>query len=181
MTPVNPRDAVIVSTARSPIGSANKGESADMLLRYDDLVGSLGTVLGPSDPILITQAIIDSFADATGDRQWIHVDPARAADGPFGSTIAHGYLTLSLVSAFLDQLLVVSDVESVINYGSDRVRFPSPVPVGSLVRSTGEIIDVVPGDGWTQLAVRITLERDGGARPVCVADVLIRYIAPMKG
>jgi acyl dehydratase len=179
MTPVKSRDAVMVSTERSPIGRANKGALAT--LRYDELGGSLGAVLGPGDPVLITQAIIDSFADATGDRQWIHVEPERAAEGPFGSTIAHGYLTLSLVSAFLDQLLVVSDVESVINYGSDRVRFPSPVPVGSLVRSTGKIIGVVPGDGWTQLAVRITLERDGGARPVCVADVLIRYIAPMKG
>ncbi|MGY1550535.1 MaoC family dehydratase [Microbacterium sp. A588] len=150
-------------------------------LRYDELGDALGTMLGPSDSILITQSRIDSFAEATEDRQWIHIDPARAAHGHFGTTIAHGYLTLSLVSAFLEQILVVSGFESVINYGTDRVRFPSPVPVDSLIRATGEIIGVVPGDGWTQLTVRVTVERDGGTRPVCVADVLIRYIAPAEG
>jgi acyl dehydratase len=147
-------------------------------LSYAELPTTIGTTLGPSRWIPISQARINAFADATEDHQWIHIDPARAVDGPFGITIGHGYLTLSLISAYLEEILEVEDADSVINYGADRVRFPSPVPVDSQLRATGEIVNVTNGPGWSQLTVRVTIERNGGARPACVADVLIRYLAP---
>lgn len=144
-------------------------------LDYDELPDAVGVRLGPTEPYTVTQSQVDLFAAVTGDRQWIHVDSARAAGGPFGGTIAHGYLTLSLVAPLLAQMLAISNVRNGINYGSDRVRFPAPLMVGSAVRGSGEIVDVVTGEGWTQLAVRVTIAPDGGDRPVCVADVLLRY------
>ena len=147
--------------------------------RYDELDAAAGATLGPSSSIMITQARIDAFADATEDRQWIHTDPDRAATGPFGTTIGHGFLTLSLCSAFLDDILLVTGADSIINYGSDRVRFPSPVPVDSELYATGEIVAVTPNEGWTQLTVRLSIHRQGGERPACVVDQLIRYIAPV--
>jgi len=144
-------------------------------LEYDALPGAIGHRLGPTEPYVITQSQVDMFASVTGDRQWIHVDSERAASGPFGGTIAHGYLTLSLVAPLLTQMLSISHVRNGVNYGSDRVRFPAPLLVGSSVRGSGEITDVIRGDGWTQLAVRVKIASDGAPRPACVADVLLRY------
>lgn len=152
-----------------------------MRLSYDELPTAHHATLGPSDSLVISQSRIDAFAESTEDRQWIHTDPDRAADGPFGTTIAHGYLTLSLVSTFLEQILVVTGTERVINYGSNRVRYPSPVLAGATVQAAGEIVGVERGDGWTQLEVRIVLSSEGCPRPACVADVLIRYYPSVKG
>ena len=143
----------------------------------DELRGAEGRELGTTDWLEITQDRIDTFADATGDHQWIHVDPVRAADGPYGGTIAHGYLTLSLTNLFLPQLLDVRDVSLGVNYGVDRVRFPAPVPVGSRIRATAVVTDVVEVTGGVQITTRITVEREGGDRPVCVVDAISRFLA----
>jgi acyl dehydratase len=119
---------------------------------------------------------VDGFADLTHDRQWIHVDPQRAKEGPFGTTIAHGHLTLSLVPLFLGQLLEVSGTSMAMNYGLERVRFPAPVPVGSRLRARGEIVGVQGRAGGTQVTVRLTTECDAADKPVCVADVAILYV-----
>jgi acyl dehydratase len=144
-------------------------------LTYAQLADSIGTELGPSLGIHISQERIDAFAETTEDRQWIHVDPDRAATGRFGAPIAHGYLSLSLASAFLEQLLKVTDVDVIVNYGLNRVRFPSPVIVGSDLTAAGEIIDVESGDGWTQVTIRLAMNA-GGAKPACVADILARFV-----
>ena len=150
-------------------------------LEYSALPAAIGTKLGPSRWISIPQSRINAFADATEDHQWIHVDVARAGNGPFGgATIGHGYLTMSLISAYLEEILEVEGADSVINYGADRVRFPSPVPVDSHLRAAAEIVDVTIGAGWSQLTVRVTVESNRGERPACVADVLIRYLAPKE-
>ena len=141
------------------------------------LRGAVGTELGTTDWLEITQERVDTFADATGDHQWIHVDPTRAAEGPFGGTIAHGYLTLSLTNLFLPQLLEVRDVSMGVNYGVDRVRFPAPVPVGSRVRASAVVTDVADVAGGVQVTTRITVEREGGDRPVCVVDAISRFLA----
>lgn len=135
-----------------------------------------GRELGVTDWLEITQQRIDTFADATGDHQWIHVDPERAADGPYGGTIAHGYLTLSLTNLFLPQLLEVRGVSMGVNYGVDRVRFPAPVPVGSRIRAGAAITDVADVAGGVQVTTRITVEREGGDRPVCVVDAISRFL-----
>jgi acyl dehydratase len=140
------------------------------------LANVVGADLGRSSWVLIDQARIDSFAETTDDRQWIHVDPERAATGPFGATIAHGYLTLSLVSRFLLELLVVRDASSAVNYGLDRVRFPAPVLAGSRVRGHGQLLDVRPLDAGVQTTTRITVESDAGEKPVAIADVLTRFL-----
>ena len=139
------------------------------------LLGSEGIHLGYSDWLVIDQKRIDLFADATGDHQWIHVDPERAADGPFGKTIAHGYLSLSLVNMFLPQIMKVDNVSMGVNYGCEKVRFPAPVPVGSRVRGGGEVISVEEVKGGVQIVVRITVEIDGGDRPACVIDTISRF------
>ncbi|ATQ30204.1 dehydratase [Rhodococcus ruber] len=143
---------------------------------YDALAGAAGTDLGHSRWIEIDQDRIDAFADVTEDRQWIHVDRERAAQSSFGSTIAHGYLTLSLVAGFLDEIFHLEDVGMSINYGTDRVRFPHPVKVDSRVRGHGEIVDVATVSTGLQATVRITVEIDGVERPACVTDVLIRVM-----
>ena len=135
----------------------------------------VGLELGPSSWIEVPQGRIDAFAAATEDEQWIHVDPVRAADGPFGATIAHGYLTLSLLAPFTYELLPVTD-RTVVNYGLNRVRFPGPVPVGSRLRAVYRIDAIDPVDGGRQLLVTATVERDGAERPVCVAEMLFRII-----
>ena len=140
------------------------------------LLDAVGTELGTSDWLEITQERIDQFADATGDHQWIHVDPARAADGPFGATIAHGYLTLSLASLFLPQVIRVHGVSMGINYGCNKVRFPSPVRCGARVRGTGVLTAVEEIPGGVQSTVTVTIEIEGEAKPACVAETVSRYL-----
>jgi acyl dehydratase len=142
-----------------------------------DLKAAVGRQLGHSDWLLITQERINQFADATGDHQWIHVDPERARNGPFGACIAHGYLTLSLVNMFLPQIVEVHGVKMGVNYGTDKVRFPAPVPVGSRVRGSGELINVeeVKG-GAVQATIRVTVEIEGKDRPGCVVDTISRFV-----
>ena len=141
----------------------------------DELVAAVGQELGVSDWLEIDQKRIDLFADATGDHQWIHVDPARAKDGPFGTTIAHGYLTLSLLPDLVPQIMRVEGVRMGVNYGVNKVRFPAPVPVGSRVRARAELVDVSETGGGVQIAAKVTIEREGGDKPVCVAESLSRY------
>ncbi|GCE38848.1 Acyl dehydratase [Rhodococcus wratislaviensis] len=143
---------------------------------YVTLATAAGTDLGHSRWIDIDQPRINAFAEITEDRQWIHVDPDRAESSPFGSTIAHGYLTLSLVAAFLDEIFHLEGVGLSINYGTDRVRFPHPVKVDSRVRGRGEIVDVAAISTGLQATVRITVEIDGTDRPACITDVLIRIL-----
>jgi acyl dehydratase len=133
-----------------------------------------GDTFGPSSWVEIEQPRIDAFADATGDHQWIHVDPERAASGPFGTTIAHGYLTLSLLPAASSEV-VPSEGRMGINYGVNRVRFPAPVPVGSRVRASFEVLSVERLEGATQVTMKATVEREGGEKPVCVAEVVSRH------
>ena len=145
-------------------------------IRYAELPGSLGTLLGPTAWTPVTQPQVAGFADLTHDHQWIHVDEERAKDGPFGTTIAHGYLTLSLVPFLLGQLLEVTDVSMAVNYGLEKVRFPAPVPVGASLQASAEIIGAEPRAGSTQLTVRVSVRCDGADRPVCVADVVILFV-----
>ena len=132
-----------------------------------------GQPLGTSDWLEITQDQINMFADATDDHQWIHVDEEKAAAGPFGTTIAHGYLTLSLAAPFMEQILHVDNVAMAINYGLNRVRFMAPVPVGSRVRATGEIVDVQEKGPAYEVVVKLTYEVEGGDKPPCVAEVVV--------
>ncbi len=133
-----------------------------------------GDQFGPSSWVEIPQATIDAFAEATGDHQWIHVDPERAAAGPFGSTIAHGYLTLSLLPAASYEVVPRAGRMG-INYGLNRVRFPAPVPVGSRVRAAFEVVSHDPVEGGAQVTMAATVEREGTEKPVCVAEVVFRY------
>lgn len=140
-----------------------------------DLIGAEGTGLGPTDWLLIDQDRVNGFADVTGDHQWIHVDVARAAEGPFGGTIAHGYLTMSLVNFFLPQLIEVRGFAHAVNVGADRLRFLAPVKVGSRIRGVGEIVGVEEIKGAVQAIVRVTVEIEGGDKPACVVDTISRY------
>ena len=133
-----------------------------------------GDTYGPSSWIDVPQSKIDAFAEATGDHQWIHVDPERAKDGPFGTTIGHGYLTLSLLPA-MSYEVVPRQGGMGINYGLNRVRFPSPVPVGSRVRASFEVVGVEEHEWGGQATMQATVEREGGDKPVCVAEVVFRY------
>jgi acyl dehydratase len=142
----------------------------------DALRAAVGTHLGVSDWLEITQERIDGFADATGDHQWIHTDPDRAREGPFGTTIAHGYLTLSITNLFLPQLLRVRSAKLGVNYGANKVRFPAPVPVGSKIRMGAEIIDVADVPGGLQVTTRNTVEIEGGEKPACVVEALSRFL-----
>ncbi len=139
------------------------------------LLGSEGKHLGYSGWLEIDQKRIDLFAEATGDHQWIHVDPERAASGPFGKTIAHGYLSLSLANLFLPQIMKVDNVSMGVNYGCEKVRFPAPVPVGSHLRGGGEVLSVEEVKGGVQIVVRITVEIEGSERPACVIDTISRF------
>ena len=140
-----------------------------------DLEKAVGQHLGYSDWLEIRQDRIDQFADATGDHQWIHVDPERAKDGPFGACIAHGYLTLSLVNLFLPQIVEVRGISMGVNYGADKLRFPAPVPVGARIRGGGELIKAEPVKGGVQATIRVTIEIEGADRPACVVDTVSRY------
>ncbi|BBF71914.1 MaoC family dehydratase [Sphingomonas bisphenolicum] len=140
-----------------------------------DLIGKDGTILDASDWLTVDQARIDAFAACTGDHQWIHVDPVRAKDGPFGATIAHGYLTLSLVNLFLPQMIEVRRFSAGVNVGMDKTRFLSPVLVGSRIRGTGTIVAVEEVKGAIQSTVRVTTEIEGSDKPACVIDTISRY------
>jgi acyl dehydratase len=140
----------------------------------DDLRAAAGTEVGHGPWIDVTQERIDRFADATGDHQWIHVDPERAAAGPFGRTVAHGFLTLSLIPALTTGLTAVDGVRMGVNYGLNKVRFPAPMPSGSRVRGRVELLSVDDVPGGVQLTARVTVEREGGDKPVCVAETVSR-------
>jgi acyl dehydratase len=143
-----------------------------------DFAAAKGEVLGTSDWLTITQERINQFADATGDHQWIHVDPERAKAGPSASTIAHGYLTLSLLPVLMHQIYTVNGVKMALNYGVNKVRFPAPVKVGARVRATSTLIDAEDlGNGAQQLIVSTVIETEGGTKPSCVAESVLRYLS----
>ncbi len=139
------------------------------------VLASVGQALGPTEWTTVTQERINTFADATGDHQWIHVDPERAQAGPFGACVAHGYLTLSLANLFLPQLVRYERLKMGVNYGCDKVRFPAPVKVGARIRGRGEVVAAEPvkGDG-VQITVRISVEIEGADKPGCVVDTISR-------
>ncbi|MFQ5478172.1 MAG: MaoC family dehydratase [Candidatus Binatia bacterium] len=145
-----------------------------------ELTNHKGEHLGYSDWLEITQERINQFADATGDHQWIHVDPERAAAGPFGTCIAHGYLTLSLLSMFLPQIVRVEGVAMGVNCGTDKVRFTAPVPVGSRIRAGGELIKADAVKGGVQATVRVTVEIEGQDKPACIADTISRFYSAQR-
>jgi acyl dehydratase len=148
---------------------------AVIFARPTDLIGKEGTKLGPTDWLAIEQDRVDGFAQVTGDHQWIHVDVERAKAGPFGGTIAHGYLTMSLVNYFLPQLIEVRGFAHAVNVGADRLRFLNPVEVGSRIRGVGEIVSVEEVKGAIQSVVRVTVEIEGQEKPACVLDTISRY------
>ena len=148
---------------------------AERTLKRDELRNCVGQRLGASTWHEVTQEQVGLFADATGDHQWIHVDPERAAAGPFGGPVAHGFLTLSLAPMLVAEVIEVADASVTINYGLNRVRFPAPLPVGSRVRADVTCAAVEDVTGGLQATFTVTFERDGGGKPVCVADLLLRY------
>lgn len=139
------------------------------------LLDAVGEAFGPSRWVEIEQGRIDLFARATDDHQWIHVDVDRAKDGPFGGTIAHGYLTMSLVNRFLPELLEVRGVSMGVNVGLDKLRFITPVKVGTRIRGLGELVSAEEAKGGVQAVVRVTVEIEGEARPACVVDTISRF------
>ena len=138
----------------------------------DEFEKAVDTHLGYSDWHTITQQQIDLFADATGDHQWIHVDPQRAAAGPFGTTIAHGYLTLALIPTLVDEIYRIEGLRMGVNYGTDKVRLPSPVPVGSRVHAGADLRELRKTPHGALATVRVTVEREDGDKPACVADTI---------
>jgi acyl dehydratase len=141
----------------------------------DELAALVGQDLGTSAWVEIDQARIDLFADATGDHQWIHTDPERAKDGPFGTTIAHGYLTLALIIPMWTEILDVRSVRTKVNYGLGKVRFPAPVPVGAKIRAHATLTNVEQIPGGIQGTVDLTVEIDGNPKPACVAQPIFRF------
>ena len=142
-----------------------------------EFTAAVGTELGSSEWHTIDQKQVDLFAEATGDHQWIHVDPERAKSGPFGTTIAHGYLTLSLIPVLAHECYSVQGITMAVNYGSDKVRFPAPVPVGSTIRGTAELVSADEVPGGIQAVVRVTIAGKDGGKPHCVADTITRFYA----
>jgi acyl dehydratase len=140
------------------------------------LADLVGTELGPTAWLLVDQRRVDGFAETTEDRQWIHVDPERAASSPFGGPVAHGFLSLSLVSHFLSQLLEIRGCDMLVNYGLDKVRFPSPVPVGTRLRGSGRVAKVDPVKGGFQVVLDLVVELEGSAKPACVAAFVVRVV-----
>ena len=141
-----------------------------------ELLKTSETNLGATDWVEITQKRINLFAEATGDHQWIHTDPEKAKNGPFGTTIAHGYLTLSLTNMFLPDLLQVTEISMGINYGVNKIRFPHPVPVDSQIRAHGTIIEVGEISGGVQAIVQLTIEIDGVEKPACIVESISRFL-----
>jgi len=148
--------------------------SAPVFASVEEVLAAVGKPLGTSEWLSITQERVNLFADATGDHQWIHVDPVRAKTGPFGACIAHGYLTLSLVACFLPQIVDVK-MKMGVNYGCDKIRFPNAVKVGARVRGSGELVKAEKVEGGVQATIRVTVEIEGEKRPACVADTISRY------
>jgi acyl dehydratase len=142
----------------------------------DELAAAKGEQLGTGEWREITQEAVQLFADATGDHQWIHLDQERAKAGPFGGTIAHGYMTLSLIPVLAKDIYRVENVTMVVNYGSNKVRFPAPVRVGSRVRGSAELLDITDVPGGKQAVTRFTVEIEGGDKPACVAEIVSRII-----
>jgi acyl dehydratase len=142
-----------------------------------DLRDLAGAELGPTSWIEVTQERIDAFAAATDDPQWIHIDPERAADGPFGTTIAHGFLTLSLCVPMLYEALPASGGAMAVNYGTNRVRFPAPVPSGSRIRGRFRVLEVEPSDRGERATIEATVECQGAERPVCVAELVVLAVS----
>lgn len=140
----------------------------------DDLRGFVGSELGTSDWHLVDQVRIDRFAQVTEDEQWIHVDPERAADGPYGTTIAHGFLSVSLIPVMLNEIYQVEGAALRVNYGLNRVRFPAPVPSGARIRGTAVLLSLDDLESSVQVTLRTTVNREGGGKPVCVAENLTR-------
>lgn len=141
----------------------------------DSLTGAVGQNLGESRWIIVDQPTIDQFADVTGDDQWIHVDPVRAATGPFGATIAHGYLTVALLARLLPDLFEVNGIAMAVNYGLNKVRFPAPVVSGSRIRATATISAVTETGDGAQLILAATVQVEGSTKPACVAESVIRF------
>ena len=139
-----------------------------------ELAASVGTLIGTGDWVGVDQKRIDLFAEATGDHQWIHVDPERAAAGPFGGTIAHGYLTLSLIPVLVQDVHRTEGVRMGVNYGLNKVRFPAPVRSGSRVRASVTVLSAEEVTGGYQITTQITVEIEGGAKPACVAETVVR-------
>ena len=139
-----------------------------------ELQSMVGQEIGTSDWLAIDQQRIDHFAEATGDHQWIHVDPARAAAGPFGATIAHGFLTLSLLPLFFQTGFAIDDIRMGVNYGLNRVRFPYPVRVGSRLRAHFKLLAYEPLEGGAQITIEVTVELEGSTKPACVAESVSR-------
>ncbi|UGT54911.1 MaoC family dehydratase [Nocardia asteroides] len=142
-----------------------------------ELEAAVGTHLGYSEWHAITQDQVNTFAEATGDHQWIHVDTEKAAQGPFGTTIAHGYLTLSLVPMLVSEIYRIDGVKMGVNYGSNKLRFPAPVPVGSKVRAGVELVSVTPGAGGHLVTAKVVIEPEGGDKPVCVVETVSLVVA----
>lgn len=142
------------------------------------LRAEVGRELGVSSWLTVDQPLIDAFADTTADHQWVHVDAERSADGPFGGTIAHGLLTLSLGPRFLYEIFAIAGLGMGLNYGYDRIRFPAPVPVGSRLRMRAVLQDLQDVPGGVQITVRQTFEVEGSEKPACVADSVSRWVDP---
>jgi len=142
--------------------------------KITDLQALVGQHLGDSEWIVVDQQRINRFAEATGDFQWIHIDPVRAAAGPFGTTVAHGFLTLSLLPEMAASAFEVTETRMGVNYGLNKVRFPAPVPVGSKLRGRFKLLAYEPLEGGAQLTTEVTMEREGSDKPVCVAESVAR-------
>jgi acyl dehydratase len=140
-----------------------------------DLLGKEGLKIGPSDWMEISQERVNTFADATGDHQWIHVDVEKAKKGPFGAPIAHGYLTLSLASKLMPEIIKIENMSMGVNYGTEKVRFINPVKVGSRIRGHGEFVEIKEVTGGFQSTLRVTIEIEGEEKPACVVDTISRY------
>ena len=140
-----------------------------------DLMGKEGLKIGPSDWMEMTQDRVNTFADATGDHQWIHVDEEKAKKGPFGAPIAHGYLTLSLAAKLMPEIIEIKNMSMGVNYGTEKTRFINPVKVGSRIRGHGEFVEIKEVPGGYQSTLRVTIEIEGEDKPACVVDTISRY------
>jgi acyl dehydratase len=158
------------------VRSLEQGDGVKVFSSLAEFAGATGADLGVTDWLEISQDRVDQFAEATGDHQWIHVDPGRAATGPFGGTIAHGLLTLSLLPRFMHELYRVDGARLAINYGLNKVRFVSPVPVGAKIRARSTVADISPVTGGFQATVVTIIEIEGSEKPAAVIESIIRYV-----